>query len=154
MKEMNSEPVILTMVLVFLIAVILIVFILAFFYKLMASLNKSGGFPLISKRWPAELIPPGKGFSRQSIAMGSTWYKNCANLVVADEGLYISLGFPFSMGTLRGGIIPWGYLEYQKKVGTFWTNAYEYEIMMDEPIILTVMRSVAMSFPEHMKPVD
>jgi len=33
-------------------------------------------------------------------------------------------------------------------------NVYEYEIEMDDPIILTVIKPVANAFPEHLKPAE
>ncbi|MBP9009364.1 MAG: hypothetical protein KBG16_12020 [Methanospirillum sp.] len=152
--NMTDGPVFLTMILIFLTITVLLILILGIFYKVYTSLNTSRGLAAVSQRWPAETIPSGKRFSRQSIAVGNLWYKNCANLVVANEGLYISLGFPFSIIGSNSTCILWKYLHYAKKGRAFWMNVYEYEIEMDDPIILTVIKPVATAFPERLKPAE
>lgn len=131
---------------------VLIFIILWLFFRMMRRMVLSSRFPAIHELWPAETRPPGRSFYRQNIALHDIWYKNAANLVIADEGLYVSFGFPVSLSIPQAALIPWKYFRYQSKGRAFWTDVYKYQIMMEEPVICTVMRNVAGSFPEELKP--
>lgn len=141
--------------------IVLFILILAFFLAVLnffKKLDKSGGFSILAEQWPARLEPSGSVFSHQTLGLGKIWYKNCVNVVSSDGGLYISVGFPFRRGTLfcsdsgKSTLIPWGSLRFRQKKCAFWTEMYEYEVQSQKPVILTVSKKIAYSFPEYIKP--
>ena len=111
---------------ILLITTVLVVTVVWLFFKMSKKLVSTSDFPRIAEEWPAFTTPPGTTFSRQNIALNTVWYKNCANVIIAEEGLYISLGFPVSLSTIRAVIIPWRNIRYLKKSCVFWTDVQEY----------------------------
>jgi len=138
-------------------SILVIVLFLVVFYML-KNLDKSGGYGMLVEQWPANQEPAGTVFSHQNIGLGKVWYKNCVKIVISREGLYISLGFPFRLFSLihsesgKSALIPWGYFRYRQKISAFWTHVYEYEVQSEKPVILTVSKQIAHSFPEYLKP--
>lgn len=147
---MNDDMIFLVVIGFFVFDSLIIITVLWFFFKMMGRMVTSSAFPRLYDLWPALAKPPGKTFSRQYIALNEVWYKNAANLVIADEGLYVSFGFPVSLSISQAVLIPWEYLRYQDKRRAFWTDTYVYQILLDSPVLLTVMKGVARSFPKHL----
>lgn len=140
-------------ILLFLVAdTLIIILVMWFFFTAMKRFNTTSDFPKITDTWPAVSRPAGKKFYRQYIALNQIWYKNCANIIIADEGFYLSFGFPISLSISQAACIPWKYLSYQKKSRSFWTDVYEYQILLEKPVTLTVMARIARAFPELQKP--
>jgi hypothetical protein len=130
---------------------LIIVFVLCIFFYIMRKLVNSSEYPRISEIFPSASKPEGKVFYRQYLALNGIWFKNSANLVITDKGLYISFGFPLSLTISQAVLIPWSYLRYQQKKRAFWTDVYEYVIILEDPVVMTVMKQVAESFPEDQK---
>lgn len=150
---MSGDTIVLIVGLFFLLDFLIIILVLWIFFRAMKKLVDNSDFPEIANRWPAIIKPVGKEFNRQYVALNAIWYKNCANIIIADEGLYISLGFPVSLSSDTSTLIPWKYLSYHQKSRSFWSEVHEYQINLEPPITLTVMARVARSFPEQIRPV-
>lgn len=151
---MTDESLFQIVILFLIMDALIISLVMWIFFMAIKRFNSSSDFPKIVERWPAYSKPEGKRFSRQYIALNQIWFKNAANLVIADEGLYLSFGFPISLTIKDAACIPWNYLTYRKKTRYLWTDMYEYEIQLDTPVILTVMARVARAFPELQKPIE
>lgn len=149
---MNEITIILAITCFFLMDTILIITVLWFFFRMMGKLVMNSGFPRLFQIWPADMKPQGICFYRQYIALDDMWFKNAANLIIGDEGLYLSFGFPISLSIPQAVLIPWKQIRFQNKHRAFWTEVYDYQIVSEKPVILTIMKRVARSFPEHLQP--
>jgi hypothetical protein len=149
---MNDGLLFLIIIIFFVSDIFVILIVFWFISRMMGRLVASSEFPLISETWPAQGKPSGQCFNRLYIALNNTWYKNSANLIIADEGLHISFGFPVSWYVPQAALIPWKYIRYQKKSRACWTDTVEYQVLLESPVTLTVFSRVARSFPEHLKP--
>ncbi|OQB54598.1 MAG: hypothetical protein BWX96_03348 [Bacteroidetes bacterium ADurb.Bin145] len=151
----------LSFILVVFFITILSVIILFFFIilRLFRVPGKSGGYETLVEFFITSREPSGIQFSRQSIAFGKVWYKNCMRLVSSEDGLFISPGFPVRLisfinpGIGKDIFIPWEYLRFIQKSQAFWTDVYEYEITGEIPVRCTFSKQVADTFPEYVKPV-
>lgn len=151
---MTDDSIYMTILLFLVADTLMILLIMWFFFTAIKRFTKTSDFPKIADTWPAISKPTGKKFYRQYIALNQIWYKNCANLIIADEGLYLSFGFPMSLSIKQAACIPWEYLSYQKKGRSFWTDVYEYQILLDKPVTLTVMARITRAFPELQRPIE
>jgi len=151
---MTDETIFLLVGIVFLVVTLLVVLVLWIFLVMMKKLVNKSDFPQMAQRWPALATPEGITFSRQNIALNAIWYKNCATIIITKDGLYISFGFPVSSSIREEVLIPWKYITYLNKSQAYWTDVFEYQIAMDNPVILTVSDRVAQSFPGYLQPVE
>jgi hypothetical protein len=135
-----------------LVNLILSISIIWFFFGLMRKLVKDSGFARIREIWPAQEPPAGKKYNHQYTALNGIWYKNAANLIIADDGLYLSFGFPVSLSMPDAVFIPWRSITFQEVSRSFWTDSCNYQIAMDPPVTLSFMKRVAVSFPEYLQP--
>ncbi len=155
---MTAEPFFFIIAPFFIVLTILVIGLFLLVFLFLKNLDKSGGYNLLAEHWPASLEPSGAVFSHQTLGVGKIWYKNCVKVVISPEGLFIALGFPFSIGSLiqsergKSVLIPWGSIEFRQKRSAFWTTMYEYAVQSEKPIIITVSKQIAYSFPEYLKP--
>ncbi len=142
----------------FIILTILVIMIFLMVYLISHQPEKSGGYGTLVHEWPATHEPTGKKFSHQHLGLGKVLYKNCVTFVSSKEGLFITLGFPFTVVSFinpnvgKSAFIPWGSLCYIQKKRIFWTDVYEYKSQNTKPVILTFLKQVVDSFPEYVKP--
>ncbi len=129
----------------------LLLSILTLISILMKKLVKKSCFPAIVKRFPALISLQGLPFYRETIALGTIWYKNCATLMSTEDGLFLSFGFPISLIYSETAFIPWDYITYAGKNQTFWTDISDYLIDMDSQVRLSVPDRVAQSFPKSFR---
>jgi len=155
---MIADPFVFIIAPFFIVLSILVIVLFFVVFYMLKNLDKSGGYSMLVEQWPVSQDPTGTVFSRQTLGLGKVWYKNCVKIVISREGLFISLGFPFRLLSLihsesgMSALIPWGSLRYRQKSSAFWTHVYEYEVQSEKPVILTVSKQIAHSFPEYVKP--
>lgn len=155
---MTADPFFLVIAPFFIILTVLVIVLFLTVFHFLKNLDKSGGYSILVEQWPASQEPSGTVFSHQNVGVGKIWYKNCVKMVISWEGLFIALGFPFRLGFLihsesgTNALIPWGSVQFRQKSSAFWTEVYEYEIQSEKPVILTVSKQIAHSFPEYLKP--
>ncbi len=79
-----------------------------------AVMARVGGWRSLSQQFAAASVPSGQSFRFVSGATGSThWpirYRNCLRVVLAKEGLYVAVMFPFSFQS-PALQVPWSAFE-------------------------------------------
>lgn len=82
-----------------------------------------GGWAKLARRFRAVSKPPGQTFSIQSGQFNGTRYNNCLIVVVAPQGLYLSM-FPLFRSGHAPLLIPWSALSPFKAGKQLWVTLY------------------------------
>ena len=134
--------------------VIVLFIITVVFRKILTSLVSSSCLPVLAQEWPCPVEPGGIRFPRQYLRLGPVWFKNAATLVITDHGLYIAPSMPLLGKVGDSTHIPWSHLQFDRRERFFLSTVYTYQVMIPDPVELSVMPLVMNSFPDHLKPVE
>jgi hypothetical protein len=91
--------------------------------------DSRGGWRHLVKIYATLNHPPGQITHRQTVKIGAVTYKRCANLGVADEGLYVTI-----YG--KSALIPWQDFTGLRSVSLYWQKVPE--LTIGDPEIATI----------------
>lgn len=86
-----------------------------------------GGWQRLSKVYAANVPPHGQEFSWQTGRVGLASYRNCLNVHVAPEGLFLSMPFIFRIGH-KPLLIPWHEIHSPEAVRFLWVQAIGFQV--------------------------
>jgi hypothetical protein len=117
------------------ILVVVVTFFVLFWIGLLETLSRLTGWKRVAGPYRATAVPEGRRFRMQHIAFGWADYNGCVTIIVAAEGLYLSLWPPFRFGH-PALLIPWSALHALKLKSSGWFK--EAKLNIDDPPLATL----------------
>ena len=132
--------------------IILVLLIVVLFFSVAACLWRKGtrGLHHLASSFPATETPEGATFSRQTVMIDGVRYRNCTKVVIAREGL--SLSVSLLVPGISGGsaVIPWERIIASEEEQDGWTRAGRLTVSAEPPVSITLPATVVRAFPETM----
>jgi hypothetical protein len=115
--------------------ILAVTFFFLFWLGILEVISRAGGWKRVGQRYAATSVPEGRRFSMQHIAFGWVDYNGCLTIIVAPEGIFLSLWQPFRFSH-PNLLIPWSVLHVLKVKATGWTK--EVKLAIEEPALAKV----------------
>lgn len=100
---------------------------LAFGAALLVMISRMGGWHRLAERFATNEPPAGQRFFMQSASFGNASYSYCLMIYVSEQGLYLSLMWPFRFGH-PPLLIPWREIQEVGRHRYLWMDRIVVEI--------------------------
>lgn len=102
-----------------------------------------------AKRFPANSLPEGPIYHRQTVVMGAVLYKNCTTVVLSSLGLYLRIPLPRHPAVL----IPWRELAGVQPTRLNWKPAIRLSFCEAQSTEINLWARLAELIPHLCRPV-
>lgn len=99
----------------------------AFWCLIVLLISHVSGWQRLSRDYASNVPPHGQEFLRQTGSVGLASYRNCLNVHVAVEGLFLSTLFLFRIGH-KPLFIPWHEIHSEEAVRFLWVQAVRFQV--------------------------
>jgi hypothetical protein len=111
-----------------------------------------GGWKRLSNRFYAARQPEGEKLRNQSARIGWANYGGCLTVVIAGEGLYLSVWGPFRIGH-PPILIPWREINHVRQRNFLWNEYVQFDVGMPAIATLNVKKSLFAKIEPRLQPI-